>query len=511
MKLIVIGRDRQEADIVLNSAHVSNYHAEIIQLDNGDMFLVDKSTNGTYLNGSRVTPGTEVSIRRGDSIMFADIPLDWSQIEDVVLPSGVKQIRSIGSHRTNDVVITGSGVSRFHATMRQMGDGKWYICDHSKNGTTVNGQKIVKNRYVQIKRGDKILCSGVPVSNPIKSKPVGPVVGICAGVLCLLACVFVGITVASSNKTYTDQELCEMYDNSIVFIACGYHFKVECGTLDVGSLPDPDSYNYKKDKYSAHLYDEVVFDKSAEPSEAFSPYFGSSTEIGGTGFFVGEQGYIATNRHVVKPWESERVSYSTTRETVLSFAEDYYRGKLNKLVEQGYMEILPYISQIKVTGVVDYILVIPNGEYLDTHSAYNCHEVLCSESQDEDLAIVKMRSNYLPTGAGYVPLDRIVKVEPVKGTHVLTMGYPFGLSRQDTQKTQLQADNSSGDISRNDNKYNFGFTAVSYHGASGSPVFDSNAYLVGVLNAGFSNSQGFNYAIRSEYLEKLLVAAGIEK
>ena len=57
MKLIIIGRDSNEANIVLSSQYVSGYHAEIIQLDNGDMYLVDKSSNGTFVNGSRVTPG----------------------------------------------------------------------------------------------------------------------------------------------------------------------------------------------------------------------------------------------------------------------------------------------------------------------------------------------------------------------------------------------------------------------------------------------------------------------
>ena len=49
MKLTVFGRDPQQADVVLSSTFVSGYHAELIQLDNGDMYLVDKSSNGTSL------------------------------------------------------------------------------------------------------------------------------------------------------------------------------------------------------------------------------------------------------------------------------------------------------------------------------------------------------------------------------------------------------------------------------------------------------------------------------
>ena len=93
MRLIVIGRNPQEANIVINSQYISNYHAEIIQLDNGDMFLVDKSTNGTFLNGIKLTPGKEVAVKRGDNVMFADVPLDWGLIDEVRVPKDVKQIK----------------------------------------------------------------------------------------------------------------------------------------------------------------------------------------------------------------------------------------------------------------------------------------------------------------------------------------------------------------------------------------------------------------------------------
>ena len=146
MRLIVVGRDPQQATLVVNSQYISNYHAEIILLDNGDMFLVDKSTNGTFLNGVKLTPGKEVAIKRGDNVMFADVPLDWNQIDPVRVPRDVKAIMGIGSHYMNSINVQGPKVSRFHATIRQMSDNKWYICDHSKNGTTVNNVRLQKDR-----------------------------------------------------------------------------------------------------------------------------------------------------------------------------------------------------------------------------------------------------------------------------------------------------------------------------------------------------------------------------
>ena len=163
----------------------------------------------------------------------------------------------------------------------------------------------------------------------------------------------------------------------------------------------------------------------------------------------------------------------------------------------GYAPAFQFISQVKVVGVLDNVLIIPNREFVDEKNAYNCHEVICGENQEDNIT--------------YVPLNKIKAIEPSQGMHVMTIGFPFGLMLQDVRKTELQANNAGGQISRNDQQYAFGFTAVSYHGASGSPVFDNKGNLLGVLNSGIDSSQGFNYAIRSEYLEKLIAKAKIIK
>ena len=105
MKLIRIGR-AQNSDIALQSPYVSSNHAEIVLLDNGDILLIDSSSNGTFLSGVRVTPGVEVPIRRGDQVTFADTPLDWNQVPSVEVPPTVKRIINIGSNNRNNVRIS---------------------------------------------------------------------------------------------------------------------------------------------------------------------------------------------------------------------------------------------------------------------------------------------------------------------------------------------------------------------------------------------------------------------
>ena len=163
MKLIVIGSGNN-SHIRLNSQFVSGYHAELLLLDNGEILLTDKgSRNGTYLNDHRLQPDKEVPIKRGDVIRFADQILDWNKIPALPMPdmSKIKEMRGIGTNFRNKYQLQGDKVSRFHATLKLMSDKKWYIQDHSKNGTTVNGRAIPPNQDVKLKKGDKIMDENV--------------------------------------------------------------------------------------------------------------------------------------------------------------------------------------------------------------------------------------------------------------------------------------------------------------------------------------------------------------
>lgn len=505
MKLIVIGRDPKQADIVISNEYVSNYHAEIIQLDNGDMFIIDKSTNGTYLNGSRLVPGKETPLRREDSVTFTDlnIPLDWSMVSPVFIPEDVRQVKNIGSHYMNNIIVNGTGVSRFHATLREMDNGRWYICDHSKNGTAVNGRLLPKNRFVRIKYGDEISCAGIPVENPVKRKN-NLWIYIAAGLaVCAAALIVFGLR--TLKRPLSDEQLIALYDNSVVLMISEYHFEVNCGTLPIDGLPDPDSWNGSI--FTAPLYDRFIV-----KDDMVIKYDGTNAIMAtGTGFFVGDDGMLVTNRHVARPWEMDKVDYGSSVVTLEKAAEDYFRNKLTTLYEMGCTEALPYISQVKVYGVLDNMTVVPNGKYFNQHNVVNCTEVACSP-ESEDLALFKILSDQIPLNATPVPLDRIKPIDARKGAHILTIGFPMGLDLLDNlEKTEVQAHATSGSISRNDNRILFGFDAATRPGASGSPIFDEYGNLMGILNSGYMSTQGFNFGVRSAYLVSLLEKAGVTK
>ena len=66
-----VGKDPKAADYVLNRAGVSRYHMKIDR--EGDRYTVAdlSSTNGTFVNGTRLQPYKPQVVRRGDEVRIA--------------------------------------------------------------------------------------------------------------------------------------------------------------------------------------------------------------------------------------------------------------------------------------------------------------------------------------------------------------------------------------------------------------------------------------------------------
>lgn len=79
MKTYSIGRE-PGCDILINDATgvISRRHAILNIAPSGKMTIVDQSTNGTYINGIRITPNVPVPVTKKDTVSFAHIAkLDW--------------------------------------------------------------------------------------------------------------------------------------------------------------------------------------------------------------------------------------------------------------------------------------------------------------------------------------------------------------------------------------------------------------------------------------------------
>ena len=488
MRLIKVGRD-QSNDLRLNSPKVSSLHAEITILNNGDMLLEDKgSTNGTYIMNRPIKPGTQVPISRGDAVRFGDTELVWSMIPPMEDLSRYKGIYGIGKHSLNEIRLDGATVSRFHATLKKEKDDKVYIEDHSKNGTTVNGEKLAFGQRRRIKRGDAVVCGGVTVPESyLKSiipNSVWPkIVAVLGGAAVVVGVVLLALHII--NPTFSDEELHEKYKKSIAMVVMQYHYHVSAGNFDLDKL--------------GLKTDIVITDTGIENWNG-----SNSMRSTGTAFWISEDGLLITNLHMLRPW-----LFGDTKK-INSLVTDAYKEVMATYASR-YPELNAYTSQIKVEGVLDYWGILPDGKHMSGQNLIECKEILVKDDASIDLALLQSVTCELPKSATYVDMNNLVlnNSEIKVGTHIYTMGYPMGVASQvlpdegKLHKLELYA--RGGNITRQGDEYRFSFDAASFGGASGSPIFNNKGFLVGVLDSGFSGlTQGFNYGMKAKHVKALV-------
>ncbi|GAB6870072.1 FHA domain-containing protein [Bacteroides rodentium] len=519
MRLLKIGRDAS-CDIVLQSDKVSSLHAEMTILNNGDILLEDKnSRNGTFLMNKPIKPGTSVSIRRGDAIRFADMELMWNQIPMQENNSNFKALYGIGTNFRNEIQISGNTASRFHATLKIGKDGKAYIQDHSKNGTTVNGTKIVHGQNVKIKRNDAIACGGIPVDVKrfIPPRPWDKILKAAAVAAIVIGVIFGGKYFMDS---FSGGGKPKDYIQATTYVHGYYHYVAKLtddpfiqGLKDYGiDIPYPESYSFGKKKTGEWgiIEPEIVYQTLQE-----SPANPMGYE--GTAFFISKDGKMLTNRHVACPWfymaseDKDAISQymAALRERLLPLNQLRTNGDLEQLVsQQNYVTVCIYYllekgvdltklnawikrfinSPIEITGVHDYIAVgYANHNYNSIDEFERCTVLAESEDEKIDLAILQLNSKQTPnTVKNIISISNAVtdakKISPLEENYYY-IGYPLGIS--------LNLNNTDGGliprlnevkISKTPGKYEFDLQGEVFGGASGSPILDKKGRLVGIVN-----------------------------
>lgn len=484
MRLISIGKS-SSCTVCIPNDYVSSYHAEILLLDNGDIYLTDcGSKNGTFLNGKRITPNVDVPVRRGDRIEFDTVLLNWGVIPQIPLPdpSKVKGIYGVGKNQRNRYTLSGDSVSRYHATFKEMKNGKWFIQDHSKNGTFLNGNRIPSNQDVPLKASDSIVCGTVPCPNPVPSPSVPRWVWwITGGVAAAVLLFFVLIRIVPSMGHDTDPY------KAIALVETTCYYKIKFADDPWGSS---NSWYF-----ASSFLDENPIITQSKKNAFIHP-------AQGTAFFISDKGLLLTNRHVTNAiYADEHYEGGWLSSMLKQFVENARAKLVHVLRDNGDLSNEQAALWEKSTFTIEMEPIsigvrYPGRTYTSASEMDWAHVVKESDDPEADIAVLRLNSGETPKDRDWFDLNRSVDIKDLKLNveNYFTLGFPGGddfVTVTDKEKYEPTA--GVLHLSRAPGKYVLYLQGDNSRGVqSGSPVYDKKHRLIGVLYGSYKLTDNTN-------------------
>jgi S1-C subfamily serine protease len=211
-------------------------------------------------------------------------------------------------------------------------------------------------------------------------------------------------------------------------------------------------------------------------------------DVFGTGFIVGPNGLVVTNRHVAEPW--------------------WKNNDLDEMTGQGY--------QAEISAIRAYFPADPRAFHAEIETISNTTDLATMRVDMQDLKRTALS-------------DDASKGAATPGEAVVLMGYAAGLdailAKADDQTTENILTHSGGQVSRVlDDLAQRGlirplitqghvgdvlpdkivFDAQTTHGGSGGPLFNGQGKVIGVTFAVLADFGGSNFAIPIRLSQPLL-------
>lgn len=503
MKTLRIGKHSSN-DFVVNDDTVSRYHAQLTLTDAGEIYIKDLgSTNGTFIDGKKISQ--ETKLVAGNVVRLGNKVINWQEIAQKRPNETKVSVQPLSGNAGNlgkfligrdekcQIRFAQSEVSSRHAMLEKDPNGAPMLTDlGSTNGTFVNGQRIFSPTVLHA--GDIVLLANkfpfaweqyIPAKAAVpKASNKKSLIGIiAAAVIAVLMIIGGGLTIMfqSRPKAITATEAYDKYNSAVCLIEVTYAYKIVVDVSDqefAESALNLINASTKKMYYQSTAY--------------------------GTGFFITQDGKVATNKHVVRPWEYDKEQTAKNMELAI-------RAQLSKYTRK-YPVLQSVIPEIHVDGILLKADIIPNGCLYTDNNKYECNTFSVSDNNDIDVAIIQTGNQMLPKEVtAFIDIKQAITNDSLlrQGDKVYLIGFPqigdaslvFDIDRNINVKNQIQ----EGNVTQDRDDINFRHNAATFGGASGSPILNEYGQLVGVHHAGMAQAgvHGFNEAIKVKHLIKI--------
>ncbi|NND32529.1 MAG: FHA domain-containing protein [Saprospiraceae bacterium] len=517
LEKITLGRDSSnqiQFDPELDSM-VSRKHAVITWSDFENFSIEDiSSTNGLYVNGSKLTQPTELTA--GDTVQ-------------------------LGLHGPTFVFELNPRPESHMAATR-------LIPIHESKAT----EELVPSEIAGLENGPKESIGKQTFERAInleRRRSATTLVASLAGISLILSTLgfafkdklFPGKVIVNNNHTVSDffdpAKIASENTNKVVFIEFGYKL--------INTTTGDDVYHrymLQEDKKTKQVFEVPLY---IEVNGAIEPFLGLKKDIeagrpiaisqaSGTGFVVDKNGFILTNRHVAAPWN-----------TSYSFPPDAANGILLRFTEKGLepsgtvkyppMDWVPAESKFFGQKPISGKILEGQVTYMDVTFAKNDLRTpakIVRVSNSHDVAMIKID---LPGELEAVTL-KDNDAEIAAGQKVVVMGYPgispdaiiakssddvFNMNAQYIKvpdptvtdctigkvikgQSELSGTNTAGYYSTYGDVYQL-TTSETGAGNSGGPVFDKNGNVIAIFTSGkWDGATAISFAVPISYGMELM-------